>query len=65
MKFSERYGYTKPSTVLIREEMTEEIINVVCTGYDLLKEKMKTVKSLSAEFVTDALRNQSKNHALS
>lgn len=34
--FSERYGYTKPSEVLIRETMTKEIENALCSCYDLL-----------------------------
>ena len=34
--FSERYGYIQPSTILIREKMTEEIINSICSTYDLL-----------------------------
>ena len=29
--FSERYGYTKPSEVLIREKITTEIENVICS----------------------------------
>jgi hypothetical protein len=37
-KFSERYGYTTPSSVLIREKLTDEIINAVCTEYDLLRD---------------------------
>jgi hypothetical protein len=38
-RFSERYGYIQPSSVLIREELTEEILNAVCTAYDLLNHK--------------------------
>lgn len=34
--FSERYGYTIPSSILIRERLTEEISNGICTCYDLL-----------------------------
>lgn len=34
--FSERYGYTKPSDVLIRETITEEIVNGICSCYDYL-----------------------------
>jgi hypothetical protein len=37
-KFSERYGYVSPKSVLIREEMPTEIVNAICTCYDLLKE---------------------------
>ena len=39
-KFSERYGYISPSSVLIREKMTDEIINAICTAYDLLEQRM-------------------------
>lgn len=35
--FSERYGYTKPSDVIIREKMTPEIINAICSCYDDFK----------------------------
>ena len=34
--FSERYGYIKPSEVLIRECMPEEIVNAINSGYDIL-----------------------------
>jgi len=39
-KFSERYDYATLSLVLIREGMTDEIINAICTTYDLLAQKM-------------------------
>ena len=32
--FSERYGYTKPSDVFIRERITPEIQNAICNSYD-------------------------------
>ena len=32
--FSERYGYTKPSDVIIREQITPEIENAICSCYD-------------------------------
>ena len=35
--FSERYGYTKPADVLIREKVTEEIENALCSCYDRLE----------------------------
>ena len=35
--FSERYGYIKPSDVIIREEITPEIRNAICSAYDDLK----------------------------
>ena len=34
--FSERYGYTKPSEVIIREEITREIQNAILSCYDTL-----------------------------
>jgi len=40
--FSERYGYVNPSSVLIREKLTDEIINAICTAYDLLKQEMES-----------------------
>lgn len=38
--FSERYGYTKPLDVLIRECMPEEVCNVICTVYDELQSEI-------------------------
>lgn len=35
--FSERYGYTKPSDVIIRERITPEIQNAICNCYNDLK----------------------------
>lgn len=40
MKFSERYGYEKPSEVIIRERITSEIQNAICTCYDFLKREI-------------------------
>lgn len=34
--FSERYNYTKPSDVIIRERITPEIQNAICSCYDKL-----------------------------
>lgn len=34
--FSERYGYTKPSDVMIREQITLEIQNAICSCFDSL-----------------------------
>ena len=34
--FSERYGYTKPSNVIIREKITPEIKNAILSCYDRL-----------------------------
>lgn len=36
--FSERYNYTKPSDVIIREQITPEIQNAICSCYDRLKD---------------------------
>lgn len=36
--FSERYGYTKPSDVIIREKITPEIQNAICSCYDKLND---------------------------
>lgn len=36
--FSERYGYVKPSDVIVRERMTSEIQNVICSCFDRLQE---------------------------
>lgn len=38
--FSERYGYAKPSDIIIRERITPEIENAILTCYDVLKEKL-------------------------
>lgn len=35
--FSERYGYIKPSEVIIRERITPEIQNAICSCYDRLE----------------------------
>jgi hypothetical protein len=32
--FSERYGYTHPSDVIVREQITPEIQNAICSCYD-------------------------------
>lgn len=34
--FSERYGYTKPSDVIVREQMTPALQNAICSCYDQL-----------------------------
>lgn len=38
--FSEKYGYETPSSVLIRERLTDDITNSICTGYDRLMQQM-------------------------
>lgn len=37
--FSERYGYTKPSDVIIRERITPEIQNAICSCFDRMERK--------------------------
>ncbi|CEN47724.1 AbiJ-NTD4 domain-containing protein [Capnocytophaga canimorsus] len=39
--FSERYGYIKPSEIIIREKITEEIQNAICSCYDELSNILK------------------------
>lgn len=39
--FSERYGYTKPSDVIIRERITPEIENAICSCYDRLSNSLR------------------------
>lgn len=38
--FSERYGYTKPSDVIIREQITPEIQNAICNCFDKLRSSL-------------------------
>lgn len=44
-RFSERYGYTQVSNVLIREKLTIDIQNAICGCYDELKKRMERVSS--------------------
>lgn len=39
--FSERYGYTKPSDVIIREQITPEIQNAICSCFDNFDEILR------------------------
>lgn len=41
-KFSERYGYTTPSKVLIRESLPTSVLNAICTCFDYLREILRT-----------------------
>lgn len=41
--FSERYGYTKPSDVIIRERITPEMQNAMCNCVDELIDKLDTI----------------------
>lgn len=38
--FSERYGYTKPSDVIIRKDITIDVQNAICNCYEDLEERM-------------------------
>ena len=38
--FSERYGYVKPSEVIIRERITPEIQNAICSCFDRLEKRI-------------------------
>ena len=40
MKFSERYGYLKPSEVIIREQITPEIQNAICNCLHVFSRKL-------------------------
>lgn len=42
--FSERYGYTKPSDVIIREKITPEIQNAILTCFDDLQDILNQYK---------------------
>ncbi len=42
--FSDRYGYTKPSDVIIREKITPEIQNAICNCYDKLRNSITYTK---------------------
>jgi len=64
--FSERYGYTKPVEVLIREKITEDIENALCTCYDVLEDairrghfsNMDTFKDMELFLWTDFLNKR-------
>ncbi len=64
--FSERYGYTKPVEVLIREKITEDIENALCTCYDVLEDAIRrghysntdTFKDLELFLWTDFLNKR-------
>lgn len=42
--FSERHGYLKPSEIIIREKITLEIQNAICSCYDRLKHNLCSTK---------------------
>lgn len=41
--FSDRYGYTKPSDIIIRERITPEIENAICSCYDRLSLSLRNL----------------------
>lgn len=41
--FSERYGYVKPREVLVREIVSEEIKNAICSAYDWLDHLLNNI----------------------
>lgn len=45
--FSERYGYAKPSNIIIRERITIEIENAICSCYDRLEKKLYKINYTS------------------
>ena len=47
MKFSERYGYEKPSEVIIRERITPEVLNAICNCYDDLEDNLRSISSIN------------------
>src|ERR1035437_9091042 len=51
MKFSERYGYI-PSRVIIREQITPEILNAVCNCYGDLEDELRSISSCVENFDT-------------
>ena len=57
MRFSERYGYEKPSEVIIREKITLEIQNAICTCYDDLQKEINYSK-LEEHIWCDFLNNR-------
>lgn len=40
--FSERYGYIKPSDVIIRERITPDIQNAICSCFDRLEKRLNS-----------------------
>lgn len=45
-RFSERYGYVKPSDVIIRERITEPIQNSICNWLDMLRTDVGDYKEM-------------------
>lgn len=51
--FSERYGYIKPSDVIIRERITPEMKNAILTCYDMLFERLSDYNMLDLYYDMD------------
>lgn len=49
--FSERYGYIKPSSIIIREKMTPEVQNAICTCFDMLESKMENLSYVKNDYL--------------
>ena len=47
--FSERFGYTKPSDVIIREQITLEVQNAICSCFDRLPDLFYKHKDFHSE----------------
>ena len=43
-RFSERYGYVKPTDALIRNTITDAIENAICSCFDLLKHALRELE---------------------
>lgn len=56
--FSERYGYTKPSDVIIREQITPEIQNAICSCYDNLRMRIGNMYILMEKVVWTFFLNE-------
>jgi hypothetical protein len=53
MKFSERYGYVKPSEVIIREQITPKIQNAIYNCYDDLEDNLRSISSINENFYSE------------
>lgn len=54
--FSERYGYKKPSEVFIRECMPDEVINVLCSAFEYLRQWIDTNDEQVRNYNADSYR---------
>ena len=42
-RFSDRYGYTKPSNIFVKEGLTKPIQDCICSCIDELENDLRTV----------------------